>query len=442
MLSDRRSHREPGKKEVLPTSSAKTAPVAATIFYAVLGVLFCQIGSASASCMTMGCSTSGPNFDCSGSATFGGQQYCCCNNLGYMCSSSSYCYGGGSSGSSSGSSGSSSGSSFGEFSVYIKRLRNAPNKDSAVTNLYSDESDPCIQINGPNGVCGGTDTKWDNHNPNFYQSISCGCIDANGQKPKLDVWDNDDHPTSQCTAVRFAEKLGSFNLGISSRSEYDFTWDSGMSLTIEKTFDTTKCQPPRPPQPPPPPPSPSPPPPPPDISTNSMSTPTPGPTSWTNSMSTPTPGPTSCTPPLSWCNDGVSTCDTRSSLSQSLLCNTVSYGCCCSGTYEGSLCEECATGSCPSSSSSPSPSSSSSTSGNIVGIVVGALVGVGALAAIVTAVICIMNQKKEVTPTPASPLPVARPVQAGEFLQEGPLPVAQPVQQQAAQPMQAHFAAA
>ena len=164
---------------ILPTSSAKTARKATVFYAAVLGVLFCQIGSASASCKTsFECSTSGSNFDCSTSSTIGGQQYCCCNNLGYMCSSSSYCYGGGSSGSPSGS----SGSSFGEFSVYIKRLRNAPDKDGTPS-----DSDPCIQINGPNGVCGGTDTKWDNHNPDFYQRISCGSIDANGQRPKLDV---------------------------------------------------------------------------------------------------------------------------------------------------------------------------------------------------------------------------------------------------------------
>ena len=274
---------------ILPTSSAKTARKA-TIFHAgVLGVLFCQIGSASASCMTnFRCSTNGPNYDCSGTATNGGQQYCCCNNLGYMCSSSSYCSGGG--------------SSFGEFSVYIKRLRNAPDEDSdPIPYIITDDSDPCIRIDGPNGVCGGTDTKWDNLNPDFYQRISCGCIDANGQKPKLQVLDNDDHPTGQCTAVQYAKKIGYANLVISSRSD-DHTWDNGMSLSIEQTFDTTKCQSPslRPPPPsplPPPPPSPSPPSP---ISTNSMST--------------PTPGPTSCTPPPSWCNDNVSTCDTRSTL--------------------------------------------------------------------------------------------------------------------------------
>ena len=161
---------------ILPTSSAKTARKATVFYAAVLGVLFCQIGSASASCMTsFGCSTSGSNFDCSTSSTIGGQQYCCCNNLGYMCSSSSYCSGGGS-----------TGSSFGEFSVYIKRLRNAPDEDWDWT-PNDDKSDPCIKINGPNGVCGGTDTKWDNLNPNFDQRISCGCIDANGHRPKLDV---------------------------------------------------------------------------------------------------------------------------------------------------------------------------------------------------------------------------------------------------------------
>jgi hypothetical protein len=93
---------------MLPTSSATTArkgyATNPPVVYVVLGVLFGQLGSVSASCITSSiCSTSGSNFNCGSSMTQDGQQYCCCNNLGYMCSSSSDCYGGGSSGSSSSS---------------------------------------------------------------------------------------------------------------------------------------------------------------------------------------------------------------------------------------------------------------------------------------------------------------------------------------------------
>jgi hypothetical protein len=333
-----------GKKEILPTPSANKTARRATVFYAVLGVLFCQIGSASASCETnFMCSTSGPNFDCGSAATLGSQQYCCCNNLGYMCSASSECYGGGS-----------SGSSFGEFSVYIKRLRNAPDKDGIdlgwLDRLDIDKSDPCIQIDGPNGACGGTDTKWDSPNPDFYQRISCGCIDANGQRPQLFVYDNDDDPKSQCTAVRYVDKdkLGSVQLGISSRSDYDLTWDGNdMSLAIEKTFDTTKCQPP------PPPPSPSPPPPP---------SPSPPVTGYNSGSSSPSPPPDACGKVQSECRK--STC-----AGMTVFTNT----CYISG---GLTISDCA---CSSSSSSSSAAE--------FGAVFGVLFGIGGLVAIVVTVV-------------------------------------------------------
>ena len=229
---------------MLPTSSATarkgqnaTNP---PLVYVVLAVLFGQIGSVSAACR---------NFPSSGSLTVNGVQYCDCGG-DRRCDSCCPGYGGPSG---------SSCSSCGKFSVYIKRLRNAPDKDWHA--LFSDDSDPCIQINLNGLTCGGTDTKWDNHNPNFYQRISCGCTDKNGQMPSLDIWDNDDHPTSHCTGMQYAENLGSVQLDIGSRSEYDITWSNGMSLTIETTFDTTQCQPLSPRPQPPPPPSPSPPPP-------------------------------------------------------------------------------------------------------------------------------------------------------------------------------------
>jgi len=55
-----------------------------------------------------------------------------------------------------------------------------------------------------------------------------------------------------------------------------------------------------------------------------------------------------CTKPPSFCNNGATTCDTNTSSSHQ--CNYVSYGCCCSGAYAGSLCAECATGACTPSS--------------------------------------------------------------------------------------------
>jgi len=61
-----------------------------------------------------------------------------------------------------------------------------------------------------------------------------------------------------------------------------------------------------------------------------------------------------CTKPPSFCNNGATTCDTN--ISSSHQCNYVSYGCCCSGAYAGSLCAECATGACtPSSGNMNSP---------------------------------------------------------------------------------------
>lgn len=57
-------------------------------------LFMCCVGLriANASCDTgFSCSTSGHNFDCGSSGTIMGVTYCCCNNLGYMCSSSSDC---------------------------------------------------------------------------------------------------------------------------------------------------------------------------------------------------------------------------------------------------------------------------------------------------------------------------------------------------------------
>merc|ERR1711959_133193 len=68
----------------------------------------------------------------------------------------------------------------------------------------------------------------------------------------------------------------------------------------------------------------------------------------TSGTTTPPPNSNTCTPPPSFCNDGVGTCDT-SLTSQSLTCNDIEYGCCCSGPNEDSLGSECPVGSCETS---------------------------------------------------------------------------------------------
>ena len=111
----------------------------------------------------------------------------------------------------------------------------------------------------------------------------------------------------------------------------------------------------------------------------------------------------------------MSTCDTRSSLSQSLTCNLVSFGCCCSGTYEGSLCAECATGSCPASSGSALNSgaqnveTSNKDEAPIGAIVGGAVGGVVALLLIVGLVVHFSRKNGNKPATSGAAAPAAAP---------------------------------
>lgn len=149
---------------------------------------------------------------------------------------------------------------YGELKVYIEHAYDTPNHDT----WFVDSSDPCIELWYGNYHCDSTYTKWDDHTPEWYEWMDCGCVAHDGPYT-LKIWDNDDHPTSYCRDAQYRELLGSVTQGpevTRSDGTYDLPisnsliWtnpNNGMKLSFRVQWTHSKCMPPSPPSPPPPP---------------------------------------------------------------------------------------------------------------------------------------------------------------------------------------------
>jgi len=115
----------------------------------------------------------------------------------------------------------------GHYTITIEYAENVPNYDNPW-----DKSDLFVRIDGPSGSeCGRTSTKWDNHNPQWYETISCGCVDS-GATLTATVYDEDNY--------NWNDEIGYWN------PEAGYNWIgshsiSGMTIHVSESWDTGAC---------------------------------------------------------------------------------------------------------------------------------------------------------------------------------------------------------
>ena len=182
----------------------------------------------------------------------------------------------------------------GRFKVAIHSASGVPKRNN----------DPYVILFFLGEECGRTSIRYDTSSPTWEETLTCStCLHHEDERPVLRVYDKDSNNAD--------DYINGVNFALSTQPNKRFTWDDGM--TLRWSIDSSCSYKPPP--------------------------------TGVNSGSSNLPGrQDTCTRPPSWCDDGATTCDT-SGLSIT-TCNFVSYGCCCSGAFEGSLCAECPTGAC------------------------------------------------------------------------------------------------